>query len=201
MSRLTFNGRGVILDACCVINLYASLCTKRILSSIPVQVLVADYVMSNESLCVLYGSDGNCAAIKEQIDLLPFVGNGDIEIASIDVKKELETFMYFASQVDDGEAITGAMAYHRNLAIATDDVKAAKLFKSEAPAIQVISTPELLKHWADNDNASFQDISTALKNIRFRARYAPEETHGLYEWWVQAEDQGKVTTAVSSRGQ
>jgi len=196
MHRLAFNGEGVILDACCVINLCASLCTKRILSSIPVRVHVADYVMSNEGLSVLSGPVESCAAIKEPIDLRPFVDNGEIEVVSLDGEKELDTFLYFASEVDDGEAITGAIAYHRRLAIATDDVKATKLFNREAPEIQVISTPELLRHWADNDNASFQDISAALRNIRFRARYAPEETHVSYRWWVQMEDQRTATASM-----
>lgn len=188
MSDLVFNHDCVILDACCVINLYASYQMESILESIPAQVVISDYVKDREVLVILAGPDDNVFQMREPVDLKPFVETGLINIASLDEEDESNTFLSFASQLDDGEAYTGAIAFHRNWAIATDDKKAARLFKREAPENQIISTPEIIKHWADSHNPSSETIKTTLKSIRLRGRYFPDKQHPLYSWWQRAEN-------------
>ena len=185
MSSLIFNHDHIILDACCVINLYASSYIESILSSIPIHVIVADYVKNEEVLNILAGPEEDVDSKKEPVDLQPLIDRGLIKVVSPDNETESEAFVYFASEIDDGEAITGAIAYHRNWAIATDDKKATDLFWREAPQNQIISTPELLKYWTDSNNPSTEEISMALQNIHLRARYFPDESHPLCDWWVR----------------
>ena len=185
MSSLIFNHDHIILDACCVINLYASSYIESILSSIPIHVIVADYVKNEEVLNILAGPEEDVDSKKEPVDLQPLIDRGLIKVVSPDNETESEAFVYFASEIDDGEAITGAIAYHRNWAIGTDDKKATDLFWREAPQNQIISTPELLKYWTDSNNPSTEEISKALQNIHIRARYFPDENHPLYDWWVR----------------
>ncbi|MBW2624427.1 MAG: hypothetical protein JRD68_16075 [Deltaproteobacteria bacterium] len=188
MSDLVFDHDCIILDACCVINLCASYQMESILESIPAQVVISDYVKDREVLVILTGPDDNVFEERESVDLDPFVDKGLISIAALDEEEEANTFLNFASQLDDGEAITGAIAVHRDWAIATDDKKATKLFTREAPKIQVISTPEIVKHWADSHNPSSETIRAAIKNIHLRGRYFPDKQHPLYNWWQAAEN-------------
>ncbi len=188
MSDLVFDHEGLILDACCVINLCASYQMESILTSIPAQVVISDYVKDREVLVVLTGLNDNVVQVRESVDLDPFVETGLINVAVLNEEDESNTFLNFAAELDDGEAITGAIAVHRNWAIATDDKKAIRLFQQEAPENQIISTPEIIKHWANSHNPSSETIKTVLRNIRSRGWYFPDKQHPLFDWWQRAEN-------------
>ncbi len=93
------------------------------------------------------------------------------------------SYVNFAASLDDGEAITGAIAVHRNWAIGSDDRRAISLFAKEAPQLQRISTLELMKHWVDSTELPADVVRSALRNVRFRAKYVPYSRHPLYHWW------------------
>ena len=86
------------------------------------------------------------------INLRPLVAQGLIRAVSPDSETEENSFVNFAAELDDGEAVTGAIAMHRNWGIATDDRKARRVFARTNPHVQLLSTPELIKHWADTHN-------------------------------------------------
>lgn len=188
MSDLVFDHDCIILDACCVLNLYASYQMESILASIPAQVVISDYVKDREVLYVWAGPVGNELEERESVDLESFVDNGLINVAVLNEEAESSTYVNFTSQLDDGEAMTGAIAIHRNWAIATDEKKAIRLFQQEAPENQIITTPEIIKHWADSHNPSPETIKTVLRNIRSRGRYFPDKQNLLYDWWQRAEN-------------
>ena len=187
MPELTFSHDHLLLDACCVINLYASFQMEPILSAIPIQVAISDYVKDQEALTILGGPDEDVSKEVIPVEVQPMVDSGLIEVVILDIEGESETYVNLAADLDDGEAISGAIAIHRNWGIGTDEKKATNIFKRDAPQIQVISTPELVKHWADSDNPSSEEISKALNNIHWRARYIPNISHDLYSWWIQLE--------------
>ena len=89
--------------------------------------------------------------------------------------------------MDDGEAATGAIAIHRNWAIATDDRQYRSVFKREAPHIQLISTPELVKHWVDNAHPKADIVSQVLKDIETRANYWVRVKDPLFDWWQMSQ--------------
>ena len=188
MSAFFFNHDHLILDACCAINLYASFQMESILSSIPVPVVVSDYVKDEEALNILGGADEDGAGRKDPVDLQPLIDLGLIKVVSLEVETESEAYINFAAELDDDEAITAAIALHRNWAVGTDDRKATNLFQRDAPKIQIISTPELIKYWADTNNPSWEMVTRALRNIRMRARYFPQSNHPLYYWWIKTEN-------------
>ena len=93
------------------------------------------------------------------------------------------TFVNFAAFMDDGEAATGAIAANRNWAIATDDRKAIRFLEQNVPSIKIVSTLELVKHWADSVIPPAETVQMVLQNIRTLARYIPNVNHPLYKWW------------------
>jgi hypothetical protein len=74
-SSLEFLHNGIILDACCVINLYASGQIRSILTAIPKSVAVAAYVRKREALYIYSRSLGakDMSSPKEKIDLQPLI--------------------------------------------------------------------------------------------------------------------------------
>ena len=181
-TEITFHHDCIILDASCIISLYASRQMGEILKAIPKSVTIATFVFEKEALWIYGGSDEDVQADKEAIDLQPFVDAGLLRLVKI-ASAETNDYVNLAAKLDPGEAITGAIAMNRNWAIATDDNKARSLFQREVPHLQLVYTLGLVKYWVDSTNPSFETVTSALKNIRTRAIYKPGQNHPLYSWW------------------
>jgi predicted nucleic acid-binding protein len=180
--EVTFAHDCIILDASCIISLYASGQMAEVLKAIPKTITVAAYVSNKEALWSYSGPDWDIRSDKERIDLQPFVEAGLLKIVDIDNEAEKELFVDLVVGLGPGEAITGAIAIHRNWAISIDDKKARTLFEREAPHLQLIYMLELVKYWVDVAYPSPTTIASALRNIQTRAVYRPGPSHSLYAW-------------------
>ncbi len=171
----------IILDACCIINLYASGQMRAVLETIPKNLSVAAYVKDHEALNVYSGPVNNVKSTL--IDLQPFIDDNLLLLVDIETEAEENIYINFAERLDDGEAITGAIALSRNWAIATDDTASVRLFQSRVPHIAIVSTLDLVKYWSDTSNIDEDTIREALSNIRVRGKYEPNRNHPLKDWW------------------
>lgn len=172
----------IILDACCVINLYGSGSIGEILASLGASVAIATYVHEKEILCIQGQPDGAASQSSVLIDLQPFIDGNLLILTSLDSEAEETAFVNFATFLDDGEAITSAIALERNWAIATDDRSSINFLQRAVPTLPIISTLELMKHWVDTTHLPASAIQVALRNIRVQARYRPGSDHALYAW-------------------
>jgi hypothetical protein len=166
----------LILDACCAINLFATNHAGPILRSVGCPIVVARYVAEREML---------------SLAALPLSGDETLDerlarhaTAIIDLQEEEEEhFFALAAQMDDGEAITAAIAISRHWAIATDERKVGLILNRIAPTIRVVTTPELVKHWAEQSAVDGILLHSVLADIEAKARFYPWKAHPLYEWW------------------
>ncbi|MCB9134266.1 MAG: hypothetical protein H6636_02500 [Anaerolineales bacterium] len=180
---LKFSHDTLILDATCVISLYASGKIDQILKTIPPDITISAYVKDHEVLRIYDNALGHHLNFKK-VDLNPLIKSNLITIVTIDTENEAEILATLASKIiGRGEAETGAIAINRNWAIVTDDKKARKVFRELAPHIQLVYTLELMKHWAETNSISAESITEALLNIQERASYRPWINHPLYSWW------------------
>ncbi|HMN28708.1 MAG TPA: hypothetical protein PKE45_11215 [Caldilineaceae bacterium] len=181
---LLFAHDTLILDADCVISLYASGQMGEILAAIPRSITVTTYVAEREALWIWGEPDPAGVRPKHQIELQPFIDQGLLHLVQIDSEEEAEVFATFAAMIrGQGEAITGALAYCRNWAIVVDDRRARRLFTDHAPHLQLLYTLDLVKHWTDSTAAPSNLTTQALRNIRHRATYRPAADHPLFGWW------------------
>lgn len=178
-----FSHNYIILDACCIINLYASGEMRAILKAIPKSLSIATFVKEQEVLKIYSGPLDNVTASYETIDLQPFINEKLLVLAEIANESEEVFYVNLAQKLDDGEAITGAIAINRNWAIATDENKAIKLFQNKAPHIALVSTLDLVKFWVDTTKPNKQTIQNMVLNIRVRGNYEPHKNHHLFSWW------------------
>lgn len=177
---MQINHSYLILDACCVLNFCASGHFIPILKSIPAQVVVTEVVRSNELLTLQnLENEGNQGTIDFETAIEQKL------LLVIDFEpEEKETFINYASELgDDGESATGAIAIHREWAVATDDKKAISFFQKEAPHLQVLSTLEIVKSWSEEENIDSEKLKTVLSAIRVKGRYVPNKNHPLLSWW------------------
>ncbi len=175
MSSLHLRHDHILLDTCCIINLHATGFMSEILRSLATTVVVVEDVRIEVKSLELqpYVTEG-------VIILDDFVGNE----YNLSIQIAIET----KGDLDNGESAVGAVAISRSWAIATDDRPAKNYFQQRAPSIQVISTPELLDHWATLTNPSSDNLKFALRNIEQKGRFLLGAQHSYYKWWRKACD-------------
>lgn len=112
----------LLLDACCILNFWASGHLMEILKAIPAQVAVTQVVLEEElQILQRLKNEGDKSAIQFE----KAINQEIIKTVDFDSDAEAETFVnYLTNNLDDGEALTCAIAFHRQWAIATDDKKA-----------------------------------------------------------------------------
>jgi predicted nucleic acid-binding protein len=171
-----------IVDSCCLINLYATGQLVSLLSE-PESVLYVPDIVVEESLYVIMPDENDRRnRVREEIDLSVAFKAGVLRRCDLQGDAESELLIRFATQVDDGEAVCLAIAKNRDWTVATDDRKAQRL-AGEAE-ISVVTTPELVKRWADATKASDEEISRAVCRVRDCARFVPRQGSILYDWWT-----------------
>lgn len=169
-----------ILDACVLINLLASGEIESILRAAAQDSLICSAVES-ESI-YLRTDDPN--APLEPIDLRPLIGSGLITVCHIEGDEEAELYVDYASALDDGEAMSLAIALSRGLVLATDERKARRLFlEVTADPQRLTSTSELFRLWADAESVAPERLKAALLHVEKRARYQPSGNDINYRWW------------------
>lgn len=180
---MDFEHERVIVDACSIITLFASGHFREVLQTIPVPVMISRYVREQEAGYIFGGPLHDVRSSKEPIDLIPLVREGIIREVAVEGDDEMTTFIHLAGRMDDGEARTLAIAHHRNWAVATDDGRAIR--EAEKAGIQVVTTPELLKHWFEKTQPNAEQLRRALADAEARGAYRISRRHALYEWWQE----------------
>jgi predicted nucleic acid-binding protein len=170
-----------IVDACCLINLYASKNVLDILRVVDSGLFVPDLI-KKESLFIRKEDEQDpTVMVPEAIDLTEALAEGLLHPCQLENEIEAQQFVQFASSVDDGEAICLALAKCRNWVVATDDRKAIRLAKAER--IDIITTAEIVKLWSDSTYAPDATIAEILRRIERFARFNPRKGSPLHDWW------------------
>ncbi|HFC12559.1 MAG TPA: hypothetical protein ENJ56_06905 [Anaerolineae bacterium] len=157
---------------------------RAIVAAIAENVTVTTYVHNFEALSVYKHSKVVTPDDKERVDLSPLIKEGLIQLVDFQTPhEELQFLEFLGKRLDDGEAISLAIATNRNWAIATDDKAARRVCKKEFSSIQQLSTAELLKHWVEHQTPTNEQIRDTLTFIELRANYLISPRDPLFGWW------------------
>jgi predicted nucleic acid-binding protein len=126
--------------------------------------------------------DDEAKLVKVQVDLTPLIQAGILHICKVEGEQEAELFVKLATRIDDGEAACFAIAHNRGWLMATDDRSATKL--AAQAGLPVISTPGLVKSWAESTEAASSDVAVVLQNIQRFAQIVPRTKSPEYVWWM-----------------
>ena len=170
----------LVVDTCVLINLLA---TDRLLEISP---LIAPSLMvcagvAAESI-YLRALDPNRQ--PRQVHLDPLFKRGVLTPCDCANAAEEQMYVNYALELDDGEAMSLAIAHARSLPLATDEKKAKRVIKSNAKHLRVLSTTEILYAWANGRNQA--EIKTVLGMIGIRARFRPPDDDLLLTWWMRS---------------
>lgn len=169
--------RSAVLDTCVLINLLATDRMAEIAKVIAPTCLLCSAV-SRESL---YLRSLETDARPEAVDLIPLLEAGVLTTCTIEGTTEEELYVNYALELDDGEAMSLAIAQARNFALATDDRKARRIIGENVPQLMIISTAEIIHAWAEGRGRP--EVEAAVRCIQARARFRPSDTDPLAPWW------------------
>lgn len=175
----------LLLDACSLINLVASgIPLADMAHAIGRQFIVTTFA-AEESLFVSGLSDSD-PAIPVGVEALATAGHLTITSLTTD---ELAQFIELAKSIDDGEASTLAVARARELDLATDDRRAIRV--ANEIGVNVTTTAQLVRLWAENSESSADEVSVALSNIERRGNFSPRREDPERAWWEASIGNGR----------
>lgn len=174
-----------MLDACCALNLLASghfeAILKAPLGNEAVVYTIADLAM-REATALRRGGSGEDADERIPIDWASLFASGSIRLEASATSAELTTFISLVTQIDDGEAMTLALASARGYGVVTDDRKAQRFLGS----VPCLGTPDLLHNWSINAAIDGPTLAAALRAINDHANFVSPRAHPLRQWWNTA---------------
>lgn len=183
MAHDDVQGSRILLDTCCLINLFASTRIEDILSTIPVPFGIAEAVR-REALYILPEDVAEEPSTEaEAVSIEPFVASGLLTVLQLASEEEANTYIDFAADLDDGEAMTCALAIHRGCDVATDERKAIRILGVRAPQVAIQTTARLVRWWAEAGHVDPLVVRLALRSIQFRGRFRPGKSDPLRSWW------------------
>lgn len=175
-------GSLVFLDACCLINLFATGRIEEILEVLPYRFATSELVADEEVLAIHGATAPEGSSEREIVSPRRLSKPELIEILPIASEHEQAEFVRFAANLDDGEASVCALAVVHSGAVATDDRKAIRVLDQMEPAVAVLQTPELLQEWAGSGVAEVA-VREALIGVRVRGRFYPRSDSPAFAWW------------------
>lgn len=173
----------LLMDAGCLLNLYATRCLRTIAAALPFQLCLADCVLEQEALYVRHTGPNEAEIAREPVDLASLFDEGIIQLMRLEHPGEEVAFVELTSLLIEAEAMTGALALHRGDGVASDDRKARRVLGLYAPSVPLFSTLELLKLWTEMDQVSEEALGAVLVEMQSGANYIPGKHDPLYRWW------------------
>lgn len=172
--------RAIIHDACILINLFATGHARGILASLRSRHFICTAVQKES----LYLRPVDPTRPLEPVALDGLISAGQIEVVTVASEREEQLYVDYASRLDDGEAMSLALAHARNFTLATDDRKCRRVFaEAVGDPSRLLSTAGILREWAKKDRAPIAHLREALRAVAIRAKFIPAATDPDYGWW------------------
>jgi hypothetical protein len=173
----------LLLDACCIINLFATNYIEDILGKLPYTVATSRLISEKEILSIARLADSDDQAEREVLSLRPLESSRHLSVLDLEDDREFAEFIQFASELDEGEASVCALAVVRGGIVATDDRKALRVLSRRAPHVSTVQTPELLYEWAQISKMPKDALTDVLRAVHQRARFSPRRDAPQSKWW------------------
>jgi len=176
-------GVPIILDTSVALNLLATGAGLAVLESLGVKCFVCSAVVDE----AIYIRSDDPAQPREAVSIDTWLPSGAVKVIDPESLLEEELYVQFAADLDDGEAMSLAICRGRGYALATDDRKARRIAgRLAVPTVQLLSTSQVVQHWAVRTGAAPGELKRILSAIELRARFIPPHNDPLRGWWMRA---------------
>lgn len=165
-------------DSSVLLNLLAADCIADIAETLQWQFAICPAVR-DETKKLRDATTGDMVAV----DIAPLIATGLLQVLELAGDTEETLYVEQAMSVDDGEAMSIAIAASRKLELAIDDKQASNHARRAFPTLKLWTTPEILKQWCDAASVPAQRLKEIISLIEIRSRYFPPRAHLLAAWW------------------
>jgi len=173
----------VVVDTCCLINLYASQHLPVIVAAAMEQAIVPKPVVE-ECLYIRQASEEDPNhLVPMTVNLHPLIDGGVLLLTELTGEAELNQFVQLAALIDDCEAACLAIAALRGWALATDDKRAIHI--ATDLGVSIVTTPELLKNWLEHASPAQHEVTEAIVCIERYGRFRPHTLCAHAQWWAE----------------
>ena len=170
------------LDACSLLNLYATMRLEQIATTLDLQFSVLPVVYPNESQFI-YARDGRTRLEPVPLDLSKALEAGFVRVEDDLSDAENALYLEFAvANIDDGEAMTAAAAILRGSGLITDDRKARRIISKAAPQLEIISSIGLVRRWVEDQKTDLSEAREVLYNIEICGNYTIGKNEPELTW-------------------
>lgn len=170
-----------IIDCCSLLNLYTGWGGLAELRELRRTWYVCEAVLNEAEYTREYGADSVTVLIP--LDMKELTQSGLLLSARPETEAEIDAYVGFACEVDDGEAQGLAIAKHRGFVLLTDDRKAARIAQRPDVAVRITSTAKILQAWAQLDTSNEARLHEVIVRITALAKFGPGMDSPDYEWW------------------
>ena len=171
-----------VLDSCSFLNLVASRRFEEI-AAIGSTGFVIPHQVASEVRYVRRGSSGPDAREPEPIDLISLCSSGRLSIVDLEIPNEIDRHVELARLVDDGEAAACSVAITRGAILVTDDRLTRRIIGQRYPGLDLLTTSQVLKQWADYAIRDLDELARVLADVEERGNFRPGRRDPLLEWW------------------
>ncbi len=172
------------MDSCSLLNLYTGWSGLNELSVMGMEWHVCEAVLRETEYTLEYAADG--ALVMKKLDLSAYIHHGKLLVERPISDAELDDYLEFACEVDDGEAQALAIAKHRGFILLTDDRKALRLARRPDVGVATISTAAVLQDWAGLRAEHAVRLPEVIARIEKLAKFRPRKDAPEYTWWITA---------------
>lgn len=169
----------MLLDTCVLLNLLATGEIESILSSLNKKWLVCAAV-EKESLYLRTEDPNNPL---QPVSLAPLLSAKLLEICDIENADEAQLYVNYSARLDDGEAMSVALAIARGYHLATDERKARRIFSESGTALHLTGTSQIIREWTEIEKISRKRAKSVLLAIVQKARFMPSASDENLQWW------------------
>lgn len=170
-----------IIDCCSLLNLYTGWGGLTELRDLRWTWHICEAVLNEAEYTREYGPDG--VPILIPLDMSTLTQHGLLLPARPETEREINDYVDFASEVDDGEAQALAIAKHRGLVLLTDDRKAAKLAQQPDVGVRTTSAAKVLQAWGQLALKNEVRLHEIIVRIAVLARFDLHIDSPDYAWW------------------
>lgn len=181
--------RQVVIDACCTLNLLATRRELAIVAALDLHLLDTPQV-STEPVTLWTPPDEDGQRFRAPVSTEALRTAGRLQTLALASDELVDAFVAAAELIKDTDASCIALAGVMNVPLLTDDRKERRIARDLFPAIELISTLDVV---AEAERAllwSEAEVAAVARDLRWRGNFAPprgDPRSAWYERLLQAQ--------------
>ena len=172
-----------VIDCCSLLNLFTGWGGLAELRSLQRTWHICEAAISESEYTREFTVHGD--VVNVPLNMAALISSGLLHSVRPETQAELNDYVEFAIEIDDGEAQSLAIAKHRGFTLLTDDRKALQIAQRAEINVPTISTVVVLREWAQLDPQNEARLRAVVERISVLAKFGPRVGSIEHDWWIR----------------